>query len=83
MYVVSDDACLFAESFVVAYARNKAANSQYGELVRAGSRPRLLWKPGCGRRSCLCRSRPTARQDQAPLLSHWLTRCTPTCHIAT
>lgn len=34
MYVVSDDACLYAESYVVAYARRKAGDSQWGQLVR-------------------------------------------------
>ncbi|KAL4436918.1 hypothetical protein ABPG75_004057 [Micractinium tetrahymenae] len=33
VYVVSDDACLFAESYVVAYARRKAGDSQWGQLI--------------------------------------------------
>lgn len=33
VYVVSDDACLYAESYVVAYARRKAGDSQWGQLV--------------------------------------------------
>ncbi|KAL4430591.1 hypothetical protein ABPG77_005831 [Micractinium sp. CCAP 211/92] len=33
VYVMSDDACLFAESYVVAYARRKAGDSQWGQLV--------------------------------------------------
>ncbi|PSC74601.1 zinc metalloprotease [Micractinium conductrix] len=36
VYVVSDDACLYAESFAIAYARSKVPSSRWGDLaVRA------------------------------------------------